>query len=163
MKRASTSLVRQRGFTVLELIVVLFLCSGLIALSLWAAHPKDYSASSRNAARWTDVAHLMQGLRRYTTANNGNLPGGITDKAVQIGNAPKMLDLCKAFVPVYMKDIPLDPENGGQYAIGDCRGKATSPGRYVTGYTIKRAADGTITIAAPSAENNEDISLSYKL
>ncbi len=163
MKQSSTSLSWQSGFTVLELIVTLFLCSLLIVVSLWIAHPKDVSASRRNAARWTDVSHLMQALRRYAADNNGNLPGGLTSKATQIGDAPNMLDLCKAFVPTYMKDVPLDPDNGGQYAINDCRGTATSPGKYVTGYTIQRSADGTVTIAAPSAENKAHISVSYKL
>jgi hypothetical protein len=61
-----------------------------------------------------------------------------------------------------MKDIPLDPVDGGQYAAVDCRGTASEPGQYVTGYTIMRADDNTVTVAAPSAEDGKEIKLSLQ-
>jgi prepilin-type N-terminal cleavage/methylation domain-containing protein len=152
-----------RGFTVIELLVTLLVTGLLIGLSFLLAHPKDFTEADANAQRQTDVAQLIQATRHYAVDNNGALPPGITDKDLQIGNGGGMLDLCKAFVPKYMKDIPLDPTDGGQYAAVDCRGTESEPGQYVTGYTIKRAADGTVTVSAPAAAKGKHISISYKL
>jgi prepilin-type N-terminal cleavage/methylation domain-containing protein len=150
-----------RGFTAIELIVTLVVTSLLIALTFWIAHPKDYAAADANAARWTGVSHIMQALRRYQ-ADNGVLPARLPKEAKQVGNGKDMINLCAVFVPKYMKDIPLDPVDGGQYAAVDCRGTASEPGQYVTGYTIMRTDDNTVTVAAPSAEDGQHISLSYK-
>ena len=149
----------EQGFTVLELLAVIVVTSGLIALSLWVAHPQDFTAADHNAARWTDVARYMQVLGRYK-AENGTLPSGLPAQAQQIGDAKDMVDLCKALVPKYLSDMPLDPVDGGQYAAVDCRGTASEPGKYVTGYTIMQAPDGTVTVAAPSAEAGKRISIS---
>lgn len=161
MNQRRLSVSRQHGFTVLELLATLLVAGALIALTFWIAHPREFAAVDRNAARWTDIAQLLQATRRYA-ADTGSLPPGITDKETEIGSAKDMVDVCKAFVPDYMKDIPLDPTDGGQYAVVDCRGTASQPGRYVTGYSIWQADDGTVTIAAPAAEQDVDIRVTYK-
>ena len=152
---------RQRGFTVPELLVTMLIAIGLIVLSFWVAHPRDYTAVENNATRWHDVAQIVQILRKYNT-DNGTLPAGLPANAQEIGDAKDGVDLCKAFVPKYIKDIPLDPTDGGQYALTDCQGTADNPGKYVTGYTIQLVEGGTVTVAAPHAQRGEHISLSVR-
>ena len=143
-------------------MVVAVVC-GLLVTVLIFLHPKDTSVVERNAQRQLDTAHLMQVLKRYT-ADNGNLPSGITDKPVIIGSQSDEINLCKTFVPKYLKDMPYDPGTGGelnvaQSSLTDCTDENSF---YSTSYTIQRAKDGTVTIAAPDAENKQKISISYK-
>jgi prepilin-type N-terminal cleavage/methylation domain-containing protein len=155
--RAQRLTTRQRGFTVPELLVTMVAAGALIGLSLWLAHPKDYTAASNNATRWRDVSQIMQALSRYEH-DTGTLPANLPSTATEIGSVGKRVNLCGDFVPKYMQDIPLDPTGGGQYAVVDCRGTAGSPGQYVTGYTIMRK-NNTVTVAAPHAQDGKKISL----
>jgi|GEM_PF-661849 len=151
----------ESGFTLLELVTTIVVAGALIGLVFLVAHPKDYAPQQHNGSRWTDVAQIMQAMRAYY-ADNGSLPAGLTDKATPIGNAKDMLNLCPAFVPKYMRDVPLDPVDGGQYAVDDCRGTSAEPGKYVTGYTVMLAKDGTLTVDAPSAEKGQAVRMSQK-
>lgn len=152
---------RQHGFTVPELLVTILAAGALIGLSLWLAHPKDYTAASNNATRWRDVSQIMQALRHYER-DNGALPAGLPATATEIGSVDKRVNLCSSFVPKYMSDIPLDPTSGGQYAVVDCRGTSSTPGQYVTGYTVMRKGN-LVTVAAPHAEDGQKISLTLPL
>ncbi len=145
------------GFTLLELIVVVGVVSGLLVLALVFMHPKDMGPAERNAQRQLDTAHLMQVLIRYAR-DHGGLPKGITDKARVLGTQQGELNLCQSFVPAYLENMPTDPVSGGFLTFG---GKVCTDENvfYSTGYTIQQSG-AKVTIAAPDAEARQSIAVS---
>ena len=152
----------ERGFTFIELLVVIVFFVGALALSLFLLRTTDFSMVSRDSKRRTDIAHIAQALNRYA-ADNGQLPAGITTKVKAISNGEGHYDLCKALVPKYLKDIPLDPSLGVKAINGNTeptRENCSADGvGYASGYTIKQNANGTISILAPVAEGEKAISI----
>jgi len=152
--------LRQAGFTLLELVVVVAVVSLLLTVALLSMHPKDTSVTMRNAERQLDTAQIMQALNRYV-GDHQMLPDGLTGTPQVMGSQPGELNICKNFVPAYLKDMPRDPETGGVLAL---TGKTCNEQDvfYSTGYTIARAADGTVTIAAPDAEAGAHVQVSRR-
>jgi prepilin-type N-terminal cleavage/methylation domain-containing protein len=144
----------ERGFTLIELVVVGSVVGLLCAVAFWLIRPADYSAVRRNAERYAGTAQLLQALNRYVQEHNGQLPAGFTDKPQVIGSEEGMLNLCPALVPDHLPSIPLDPLDGAIAVEIDCRAKDAG---YLSGYTARRGKDGMVTIEAPSAENGEHI------
>ncbi|HSX17232.1 MAG TPA: type II secretion system protein [Patescibacteria group bacterium] len=152
---------REHGFTLLELLATTGVLTLIITLTFLFVHPRDYSRPNRDAERWLGVAQLMQALNRYH-ADNGKLPDGITQTPKIIANGTGYLDLCADLVPRYLKDLPLDPNESLQLAVDNCVSTTDAPTVYTTGYTIEQSKDGTVKIAAPSAEGGKPISLTHK-
>jgi prepilin-type N-terminal cleavage/methylation domain-containing protein len=145
--------VLQRGFTMVELLVV----SGVFVVMLVTAailiHPVDYGPERRNALRWLYVLEINYALQEYKT-EYGKLPD-LPNKFTMIGSDNGQLDLCEAFVPDFLVTMPLDPSGGVSVDEDICNEKNTG---YTTGLQLKRDADGTVTIEAPHAERGERIS-----
>lgn len=149
------------GFTVVELVVSIVLVVVLITLVFVFNHPRDYTPLNRDATRWKGVAELVQGLNR-AVAHGVSLPQSLTDKPALIASGSSNIDLCALLVPNYLKDVPLDPQQGWQFAVDTCRGTDDAPAAYSTGYTIKRDKDGMVMISAPYAEGGAPITLGHK-
>jgi type II secretory pathway pseudopilin PulG len=159
-----TPLHRQAGFTLPELFVSVGLVLLILVLLMVFVHPRDYSVQNRNNQRRVDIAQIIQALNRYY-AQNGKLPDGLTKDAQFIGNsADDGIDLCKSLVPAFAKELPVDPKDGLKLPTGVCIAPKEDPTLYAyeSMYSIKRADDGTVTVAAPSAEGRQSISLSHK-
>ena len=148
---------RERGFTILELVVVGFFLLLCIGGSFVLIHPKDFGAQRRDAARLQDVAQMMQVLNRYV-ADNGQLPADLPAKTTNIGNQQGEVDLCKDFT-AHLTDIPMDPLAGGEQSSKNC---ASSDAVYTTGYAIVKSSNNTVTISAPYAEMGDKISLTRR-
>ncbi|HEY5806036.1 MAG TPA: prepilin-type N-terminal cleavage/methylation domain-containing protein [Candidatus Saccharimonadales bacterium] len=145
----------QRGFTLPELLVAGALVGVMIVVAALLAHPRDYSPEKRNAERWAAISLQMQVMKAYAS-KEGALPEVISGEQRLIGSEEGMVDLCPALVPGYMKELPYDPSVGAMLAEATC---LEDDVRYITGFTIKKAADNSVTIAAPAAEGGEEISL----
>src|SRR5215472_2448332 len=103
----------ERGFTLLELIVVSgFLLVALIITAI-VLHPRDYGGQQRDGQRMVDMAQIATAVSRYQQAHS-SLPPGITTSAQMIGNEQGDLDLCKSLAPTYLKDLPIDSTQGGK-------------------------------------------------
>lgn len=67
-----TKLSNQKGFTIIEVLIVLAI-AGLILLIVFLAVPA-LQRNSRNTQRKNDVAALLAGVAEYANNNSGNLP-----------------------------------------------------------------------------------------
>ena len=152
MSKANSS-VLQRGFTMVELLVVGGVFAVLLVIAAVLVHPADYGPERRNALRWLYVLEINYALQEYK-ADYGKLPD-LPDKFTVIGSDNKQLDLCEAFVPNYLVGMPLDPSGGVSVDEDVCSEKNSA---YTTGLQLKKDADGTVTIEAPYAERGERIS-----
>lgn len=148
----------QRGFTIIELLVVIVILGGLLAIAMFFGRPQDYTVANRDTERQVEVAQLAQALHRYIDATQ-HMPESIpSDKAINIGSDDDESALCALLVPTYLKDIPYDPVVGTQLDDKDCRDAFF----YTTGYSIQQRDGREFTVSAPAAETGKKIEVTVR-
>jgi len=143
----------RRGFTLIELLVVIAIIGVLFAIVLVALNPARQFAQARNTQRKSDVNTMLNAIQQYYINNSAGFPGGVDSTDREIGSSttstPAMANICDAVTPEYVAAMPLDPQDG---SYTDCTA-------YQTGYTVVVTTDNRITVAAPSAELGEIITV----
>jgi prepilin-type N-terminal cleavage/methylation domain-containing protein len=116
---------QKKGFTLLEILLVIAAIGILAAIVLVAINPNRQIAQVRNAQKRVDVNTIYKALEQYLI-DNGSYPAGITTtlKGIcntgteQLGgdtNCDDKVDL-RVLVPTYIAGIPRDPE-GSDYVV----------------------------------------------
>lgn len=151
---------KQKGFTLIEILVVIGILAILLAIVLVAINPQQQFQKANNTQRSSDVAAILDAVTAYAAQNKGALPAGITSTAKTISSAGGVteIDLCTILVPTYIADLPIDPTVGTETPAGSV---CTAVGaEYNTGYTIESAAGNRVTVTAPDTEGGgADISV----
>ena len=135
---------QNRGFTLIEILVVIGLIAILAAIVLIAVNPARQFAQARNSQREANVNTILNAVGQHLADNKG--VGLNATNCTGIGNIPDatarhigtgggaMVDLA-CLVPTYIASaIPFDPTDG---SIAD------------TQYTIVGSSTGRYTICAP--------------
>jgi prepilin-type N-terminal cleavage/methylation domain-containing protein len=107
----------KKGFTLLEILLVIALIGVLSSIVLVAINPSRQLAEARNTERLDDITKINQALEDYFVTNRA-YPTGITSIYQDIcppNGGSNCLEL-SVLVPSYIPKIPLDP-NGGNYQI----------------------------------------------
>jgi prepilin-type N-terminal cleavage/methylation domain-containing protein len=138
----------RRGFTLIELLLVIGIIAILASIVIVAINPTKQLGDARNAQRRSDVNTILNAVYQYAIDNNGTTPSDITTtrKEICVTGAASCVggaDL-DALTGSYLVRIPTDPQS------------ATATG---AGYWIVEDANGRITVDAPTAENQETISV----
>ncbi|MFH1462505.1 MAG: type II secretion system protein [bacterium] len=147
----------KKGFTLIEILIVLAIIAMVAATVIIATNPARQFAQARNTQRWSAVNSILNAVNQNMIDNQGlfDFSGcGATEISTSTAQTIKSgsggIDLCGCLAPTYIASLPFDA-NGGSFT--DCSG-------YDTGFTIiESATNGRITVAAPSAELGETISV----
>jgi type IV pilus assembly protein PilA len=145
---------KKKGFTLIEVLVVIGLIAILASVVLVAVNPGRQFAQARNSQRTSNISALLNAIGQNVSDNKGTftcgagaLPAAATTMKVGTGG----YDIYPCLVPAYLPEIPADPASGHN----------TSPADYDTSYTVAQdATTKRITVAAPSAELAETITIS---
>jgi prepilin-type N-terminal cleavage/methylation domain-containing protein len=135
-----------RGFTLIEILVVIGLIAILAGIVLIAINPARQFAQARNAQRTAHVSTILNAVGQRFADNKGVFTGGspncpaistaATSTIYNGGTIPAGdIDL-SCLVPTYLSTFPADPTGGSGNN---------------TGYTI-RDYNGRVMVCAPSAE-----------
>ncbi len=142
-KQAIKKLGGNRGFTLIEILVVIGLIAVLAAVVIIAINPARQFAQGRNSQRTSNVNSILNGIGQNLADNKGiftcsGAAHTIPVAATTISAAAE--DLRPCIVPAYMPELPVDPSNGTPW-------DGTT---YNTQYTVARdATTQRITVCAP--------------
>ena len=151
---------QQKGFTLLEILLVIALIAVLAGIVIVAINPAKQLAEGRNAQRRSDVNTLLNAIYQYTIDNNGAIPTAVPSVAscattcntiTAANQICKSGGVCTGIVDLavlttsakYIVSIPNDPTAS----------TATGSGYYV----CKDSTTSRITVCAPSAEQSATI------
>lgn len=138
----------QKGFTLVELLVVLGILVIILTLVLIAVNPSRQFSQANNVRRRADVVTILNSIGEYAADNNGDLPAGITSTATNMGSGTGDVDICADLVDRYIAEMPYDPTTGSFTSCSD----------YDTQYTIRTTgSNGRVIVEAPDAEISETI------
>ena len=120
--------VQKKGFTLLEILLVIAAIGILAAIVLVAINPNRQLALVRDATRSSDVNNIKKALEQYSIDNGGQYPESIPTgsykdicqtgaNSVDQGTVESNCVDLRLLVPTYIASIPTDP-TGGTYKVG---------------------------------------------
>jgi prepilin-type N-terminal cleavage/methylation domain-containing protein len=121
---------KSKGFTLLEILLVIAAIGILAAIVLVAINPNRQLAQVRDAQRRSDINTIYKALEQYLI-DNGSYPNSVNTNFKEICNTGNKTTtdtlnpttLCdnkadlRVLVPTYLAAMPSDP-SGGEYRVG---------------------------------------------
>ena len=147
----------EKGFTLIEILVVIGIIAILAAIVIIAINPAKQFAQARNTQRQAGVNTILNAIGQRLADNKGIFAGTFTINAVNytcpaIAAGPTGVDRAAAgtgedlscLVPTYVASLPIDPD-------------ATIVTTTATGYDAAVSPTGRITVCAPQAATETSI------
>lgn len=134
-----------KGFTLIEILVVIGIIAILAAVVLIAINPARQFAQANDSQRTSNLNAILNGIGQYIADNKGDVPPGIPVAPAAAADITE--ELCLALVPTYIPSLPTDPNSdydGGSIAEADCDTLDVDD----SGYTVLQDGDGRITVSA---------------
>ncbi len=143
-----------RGFTLIEILIVIGIIAVLAAIVIVAINPARQFAQARNTQRWSGINAILNAVHQNIVDNKGSFncsAGDIpTHALVYMNRDPGGFDICSCLVPTYLAEMPYDPNKSGASYV--------SCSSYSTAYQIQKdSTTSRITVKAPWAELSETI------
>lgn len=139
-----------RGFTLIEILVVIGIIAVLAAVVLVAINPARQFKLARDSQRMSNVTAILNSVGQNMAENKGLFKCDISLPATSTVISNDNLDIAICLVPNYIGSLPFDPSADG------ARWKGTDD--YDTAYFIWEDVDGRVTVKA-DGEITDDISV----
>ncbi len=139
----------KKGFTLIEVLVVIGIIAVLAAVVLVAVNPTRQFKLARDSQRTSNVNTLLNAIHQNISEHKGTFTCGGTARALPTvatvvkfgGGFPTYLgDIASCVAPDYVSSLPFDPSKTGAHYSN-----ATD---YDTGYEISQDVDGRITASS---------------
>ena len=151
LQRRGVGNTAQKGFALIEVILVVIAITVLAVIVIAAANPHEDLANSRNVQRSLDANTILAATYQYTLDNNGAVPSGVTSTPIEV--CATTTASCKGLINLkvltaegkYLVTIPEDPLCSSVCATGG------------VGYQMSADANGRLVVSAPYAENGKTI------
>ena len=150
----------KKGFTLVELLVVIGILATLLAITLIAINPARQFGQANDTKRRSDVTQILNAIGQHMAENGGILHASITGLDMVTNptglelNEANFAGLCAVLVPDFIPALPTNPT----LATTDIE-EADCATYTATGYNIARDANNRITISAITTDNGEVITV----
>ncbi len=144
-----------KGFTLIEVLLVIALIAVLAGITIIAINPARQTGQALNAQRKADVNTILNAIHQYALENSGQLPSSIPSGTNCEGeeyyricktdavSCTSLVDLSVLTASeVYLTSIPLNPGNSGTNH---------------TGYNAIQSTNGRVTVCAPNPYGDDTI------
>ena len=153
----------QKGFTLIEILVVIGIIAILAAVVIVAINPSRQFAQAHNSQRQSNVTAILDAIGQNIADNKGVFTcSGVTINGTPTDIAKSGVDLRKCLVPTYLPEIGFDPTTGNNTCVdttpGDCAG-GSPVGSYDTKYMISMTTTNRYVVSASNAELGQTISV----
>jgi type IV pilus assembly protein PilA len=139
---------RMRGFTLIEILVVIGIIAILAAVVLVAVNPTRQFKLARDSQRVSNVNAILNAIHQNISEHKGSfvcngdtrvIPTAVT--LIQSNTTPNDPgDIAECLVPDYLSALPFDPAIVGTHF--------TNNTDYITGYEFFRDVNGRITASS---------------
>jgi len=135
-----------RGFTLIEILVVIGIIAILAAVVIIAINPARQFAQARNAQRESNIESILNAIGQNLADNKGLLSGCTIAATSTIGTGPGNLDLSGCLSAYLPGGVPEDPSSGTQEDTGyQVSYNVSATGRYMV------CAEGAAEDAIPGS------------
>ena len=138
-----------RGFTLIEILLVVAAIAILAGIVIVAINPAKQLGDTRNAQRRSDVTTILNAVYQYSIDNNGVLPAGITGSSTEVCASGAS---CGTYIDLSVLTA------GGKYLVG-IPSEPQKQNANGAGYMISKNVNGRITVVAQYPEQSAVITV----
>lgn len=149
----------ERGFTLLEILLVVAAIAILAGIVIVALNPTKQLGDTRNAQRKVDVNTILNAVYQYSLDNNGSFPSGldaVTGTSQVLGTSASGLDITCTAVSTVAAGLDLSSDLVPTYIVGIVQDPTTGATTN-TDYYINKGANGRLTVGACDPEQGATI------
>ena len=155
MKNKNIRVFSRRGFTLIEILVVIGIIAVLAAVVLVAINPARQFKLARDSQRVSNVNAILNSISQNMAEHKGVFTCGTTavllpSTSTVVKSGTGGFDLAPCVVPTYLSILPYDPSATGAHY--------TSIVDYDTQYYVSQDSDGRVT-ASSTGEITPSISV----